>query len=339
MRNKMNFGVIGLGYWGPNYMRILNELPDVSLKYCCDLDKRRLTYSKEFHNTTMTSSYHDILRDEEIDAVIITTPSNTHYKIVKDCLKSGKDVLVEKPLALNSKEGRELIILAEKKNKILMVGHTYLFNPGIIMLKSMVDSGEFGELLYGIAMRMGLGPIRKSASVLWDLATHDISILVYLFGCPSSVSCIGQSYIQNGIEDYASINLRYQNKLNFSIYSSWFCPEKIRKMTIVGKSRMVVFDDVNKSEMIKVFRRTLDNKLLNYNPKYIDHQNIIRYGATEIPYIPQSEPLKNQVMHFIGCIRTRAAPKSDGNHGLKVIRIAQAAEKSFKKNGRPIEVE
>jgi len=335
----MNLGIIGLGYWGYNYLRILNELNNVSLKYYCDLDKRKIKKTWIYaNNAKITSSYQDILRDSETGIIIITTPPNTHYHIIKDCLEARKDVLVEKPLTLSVEEGEKIVNLARKKNKILMVGHTYLSNPGILKLKSLIDSGKLGDILYGIALRLGLSPIRKSASVLWDLASHDVSIALYLFGIPTSLSCIGESYIQRGIEDYANIVLRYQNKINFSIYTSWFCPEKIRKVTLVGKNKMAVFDDMNKSEMIKVFKKKLNSTLLNNSPTYIDHQNIVKEGTIEIPYIDQSEPLKNQINHFIECVRTRRTPRSDGEHGLKVIKILETAEKSLKNNGKMIKI-
>lgn len=334
----MNVGIIGLGYWGHNYLSILNQLGNVSIKYCCDFGKLGSKNIKYISNAKITSDYKDILRDPAVEAIIITTPPNTHYQIIKDCLEAEKDVLVEKPMTLNSKEGGEVVNLSKKKNKILMVGHTYLFNPGIIKLKSLIDSNEFGELLYGIALRLGLSPIRKSASVIWDLASHDISIALYFFGFPASVLCIGESYIQGGIEDYANLVLRYPNKLNFSIYISWFCPEKIRKITLVGKKRMVVFDDMNKFEMIKIYEKSLDFALLNDNPTYIDHQNIVREGSIEIPYIEQSEPLKNQIMHFVECVKARTLPRSNCNHGLEVVKILEAAEKSLKNNGQLIEI-
>ena len=157
-----------------------------------------------------------------------------------------------------------------------MVGHTYLSNPGIIKLKSLIDSNELGELLYGIALRLGLSPIRKSVSVVWDLASHDVSIALYLFGFPTSISCTGESYIQAGIEDYANMVLRYQNKINFSILTSWFCPEKTRKITLVGKNKMAVFDDMNKSEMVKIFKNTLDYTLLNNSPHILTTKTLLR---------------------------------------------------------------
>lgn len=334
----INIGVVGLGYWGPNYVRVLSEIEGVTLKYCCDLDENKLDKLKRFLNKVKTTTdYREILDDEEVDAVIITTPPNTHYKLIKDSLEHQKHVLVEKPLTDNLESAKEVVNLAEKLNKVLMVGHIYLFNPGILKLKTIINSGELGQLFYGIALRLGLGPIRKFASALWDLAIHDIYISMYLFDSkPISVSCSGESYLQDGTEDYVNVTLKYPNKINFSIYASWFCPEKTRKITLVGSKKMVVFDDINKTEMIKIFEKSLNLTLLNSTPEYVDHQMIVRQGDTRIPYIEQSEPLKNQVKHFIECIKTGKTPKSSGKHGLNVIKVLDAAEKSLKNGGKSV---
>jgi predicted dehydrogenase len=335
----INVGIIGLGYWGPKYIRVLSELGDVHLKYLCDLEKQKLEKSKGYlQNIKSVLDYQEILKDPEIKAVIITTPPTTHYKIIKDSLEAGKDVFVEKPLTLNSKEGEEVVNLAKKKNLILMVGHMYLFNPGIEKIKSLIEEKELGEILYGIALRLGLSPIRKSASALWDLATHDLSVFLHLFGFPSNLSCTGESYFQKGIEDYVSITLRYPNKMNFSIYVSWFCPEKIRKITIIGTKKTIIFDDMNKQEMVKIYQKSFDMSSLDILPTYIDHQNIVREDDTKIPFIQQSEPLKNQIIHFTECITTRKMPLSDGKEALNVIKILEAADYSLKNKGKIVEI-
>jgi len=331
-RDQLNLAVVGLGYWGPNYVRVLSEIERVTLKYCCDLDESKFDKLRRFlSNVKTTTDYKEILEDEEVDAVVITTPPNTHYRIIKDCLKHQKHVLVEKPMTDNLENAKEVVNLANKVGKVLMVGHIYLYNPGILKLKNMLETGEMGRVFYGIALRLGLGPIRKFASALWDLAIHDIYISMYLFKSkPISVLCVGESYLQDDIEDYVNLTLKYPNKINFSIYASWFCPEKARKITLVGSEKMVTFDDTNKTEMIKIFEKSLNLALLNSTPKYVDHQMIVRQGDTKIPYIEQSEPLRNQIEHFIECIKTGKTPRSCREQGLTVIEVLEAAEKSLK---------
>ena len=335
----MKVGIIGLGYWGPHYVRIINELADVDLAYCCDLDEKNLVKMKgRYLQGKFTVSHHDILHDPEVQAVIIATPPNSHYKLIKEALEAGKDVLVEKPLTLDTSLAKEVVDIANRNKRVLMVGHTYVFNPGIEKLREMIRQQQFGRMLYGTALRLGLSPIRKSASALWDLATHDISVFVHLFGKPLSVLCVGESYLQEGVEDYVNLILHYPNNVQFSAYASWLCPEKVRKMTFVGTKSMVVFDDVNKMETIKIFRKTIDLEAITTGSKFSDHQSMVREGDTEIPFIKQSEPLKNQMIHFLDCIRKRTIPQSDGLQGLEVVKVLEAAEQSLRSRGTSIEI-
>ncbi|WP_445475522.1 Gfo/Idh/MocA family protein [Methanococcoides methylutens] len=334
----MNIGVIGLGYWGPNYVRIINELNESIVEYCCDLDPNNLNKVNDLSASTKTTTdYMEMAKNPNIDAVVITTPINTHFKIAKDFLLNGKHVLIEKPFTNTSKEAMELIKIAEEKNLILMVGHVYAYNPGVQKLKEVINEG-IGDLYYVRAERMGLGPIRKHANALWDLGTHDISIATYLFdSMPESVSAEGVSYIQANVEDVAFLTLKFPNNVIYNIHSSWFAPEKIRKTTAVGSSSMIVFDDVNKSETIKIYDRSIDKSLLDSSPEYSDHQSIVSVGDIHIPLVEQSEPLKNQVKHFLECISKNKQPITDGYAGFKVIKILEAAEESLQNNGRRVQ--
>lgn len=337
----INVGIIGLGYWGPNYVRIVNELEQVKLESCCDLDKGNL---KKFTNlypfVKTTSNYKELISDERIDAVIITTPPHTHYQIAKDCLEKDKHVLVEKPLANNSNDAKDLVKISEQKGKILMVGHVYKYNPGIRKLKELISSGDLGDIFYITSERMGLGPIRKHGNALWDLATHDISIATYLLdSMPNSVNARGECYIQNGIEDLVFLTLNFPNKIICNIIASWFSPEKIRRTNVVGSEKMAVFDDVNKSEMIKIYERKIDKELLDATPEYSDHQLIVRFGNVLIPRIEQSEPLKNMVTDFCKCISENKKPLCDGLDGLNVVKILEAANKSLKNDGTRVNID
>jgi predicted dehydrogenase len=331
----IQFGVIGLGYWGPNYVRVINELEETKLKYCCDLEGEKLEKLEKLYNSIqITKNYKDVIQDPEIDAVVIITPPNTHYAIGRDCLEHNKHVLIEKPLATSSKDCKELIKLADEKKRILMVGHVYKYNPGVRKIKDLISNGEIGKIFYCSAMRIGLGPIRKHASALWDLAIHDVTIATYILNSlPDSVNAIGESYIQEGIEDVAFLTFNFPNKIKYNINVSWYSPEKIRETLVVGSKKMVIFDDVNKTESIKIFERKLDKGLLNSTPQYSDHQLIIKEGDIYIPRVDQSEPLKNQVKHFLSCIKNNEQPLSDGNDGLNIVRILEAAESSLKNNG------
>jgi predicted dehydrogenase len=331
----IQFGVIGLGYWGPNYVRIFNELDETKLKYCCDLEDDKLEKLEKCYNSIeITKDYRDMIQDPKLDAVVIITPPNTHYSIGRDCLEHDKHVLIEKPLATNSKDCEELIKLADEKKKILMVGHVYKYNPGVRKIKDIISSGEIGKIFYCSAIRIGLGPIRKHASALWDLAIHDVTIATYILNSlPDSVNAIGESYIQGGIEDVVFLTFSFPDKIKYNINVSWYSPEKIRETLVVGSKKMVIFDDVNKSETIKIFERILDKGLLNSTPRYSDHQLIVKEGDIYIPRVEQSEPLKNQVKHFIKCIKNNEQPLSNGNDGLNIVRILEAAERSMKNNG------
>jgi predicted dehydrogenase len=329
---KINIALVGLGYWGPNYLRILNEIYEVQIRYCCDLNVDKLEKIKQMYpSIDVTDDYRKIANDREVEGVIIATPLNTHYNIAKSFLKGGKHVLVEKPFTKTYVEGKDLIEIAQRMGLVLMVGHVYEFNSGIIALKEIIKKGDLGKIYYIKAERLGLGPIRKHASALWDLATHDISIVLYLLeDFPVEVYTNGGAYIQKDIEDFVNLNLKFRNNINCNINATWFAPEKVRKLIVVGSKAMVVFDDINKAEMLKIYKREVNGNLLNTTPTYYDHQNIITMGDIYIPNIKQSEPLKNQVLHFLDCIINSKKPVTDGQDGINVIKVLELAQKSIK---------
>lgn len=329
----INIGIVGIGYWGPNYIRTLNELKE-NIVCCCDLDTENLDKMKNLYSDiNITTNYLEMVNDPKIDAVVIATPLNTHFNITKDFLINGKHVLVEKPFTATTTEAMELTKIAKKKNVILMVGHTYIYNPGVKKLKEIMVN-KLGKLYYIRAERLGLGPIRKNANALWDLCTHDISIATFLLDAmPESVSADGACYIQKDIEDMVFLTLKFANNMLYNIYASWIAPEKIRKTTVVGSDAMVIFDDVNKAEMIKMYDRKINKTLLDSTPEYSDHQSIVSFGDIYIPNIEQSEPLKNQLKHFLDCISHNKEPITNGCDGLKIVKILEAAERSLDNKG------
>lgn len=327
----INVSIIGLGYWGPNYLRIFNKLKKSKIRCCCDLDERNLNKIKGLYSVVKTTKdYRKVAEDSNTDAVVIITPLNTHYEIAKYCLEKGKHVLIEKPFTSTFKQGKELMKIAENNDLILMVGHVYKYHPGIRRLKEIMKE-KLGVIYYISAVRVGLGPIRKHANVLWDLATHDISIATYLLdSLPIEVIASGESHIQKDIEDVIFLTLTFPKDVLYNIHASWIAPEKIRKTTVVGSNGMAVLDDVNKAEMLKIYERKVDKRLLDSTPEYSDHQSIVRFGNIYIPNIEQSEPLENQAFHFLDCILKKKRPFTDAQDGVNVVKILEAAEKSLK---------
>ena len=329
----INIGIIGVGYWGPNYVRIFNELEQSKISCCCDVDGAKpdqIKRTNPFIETT--KDYKDLLLASDVDAIVVSTPASTHYKIVKDCLVAGKDVLVEKPIALNSKDAEELVNTAKKEKRILMVGHTFVYNSVVQKLKDYIYNGDLGDIYYLHFSRTGLGPIRKDVNAMWDLAPHDISMLLYLLeDMPTEVSAKGQSYLQEGVEDVVFMTLRFPENILASIHVSWLDPYKIRRVTVVGSKRMAVFDDVNKLETLKIFDKGIDRYGEKSYADYGEFQLEIRDGDVHIPKIVMGEPLKNQCKHFIECVRERKEPLTNGEEGLKVVRILEAAQESLTK--------
>lgn len=328
MNKPLNMAIVGLGYWGPNYARIIHKLAEGNLLWCADLNEENLKKIKErYPNIKTTTNYGEIVADPELDAVLVITPVSSHYEITKCFLEKGKHVLVEKPFTETVEQAEDLTRLAKSKNLILMVGHVYLFNPAVSKLKELIETDQLGDVYYIKAERVGLGPIRKQASALWDLATHDVSVALYLIGIePIGVSAQGGAYLQNGVEDFVNLILRFPQKIFASTFASWYAPEKTRKTIVVGSKGMVVFDDVNKKETLKLYRRGIDTNLLNVTPEYHDHQNIVLMGKTETVLVENTEPLKNQVLHFIDCVVNKKQPLTDGRNGQRVVKVLRAAE-------------
>lgn len=332
--SKINIGVVGCGYWGPNHIRNFDELPEANLTTICDVDENRLQKLKTKYSYLETTSNFMTLLRNNVDAVVIATPVNTHYKLAKEALLCDKHVLIEKPITANSQEALELIELAEKRNLVLMVGHTYEYHPAVDFLREKVSCGELGDI-YGIdAERLNLGLFRPDVNVLWDLAPHDIGIILSLLNSqqPIAVSARGGYHADPDTCDVAYLEMLFSNGTTGHVHVSWLHPRKIRQVTIVGSKKMAVYDDISESEKIHIYDKGLaippneNGKCTNWPPTY-------RYGDVVIPFISNTEPLRAECNHFITCIKEGSRPKTDGFMGFRIITILEAADRSLCNGG------
>jgi len=336
---KLTFAIVGVGYWGPNFVRLLNSLKDISLKTVCDLNENNLSKIKEnYTDLITTTNINDILEDGEIDAVIVCTPLKTHYNIVKKLLEANKHVLCEKPLTFTTEESQKLIDISNKSNLKLAVGHIFEYNSCIEYIKNMLVEKSLGDIHYIHFKRTGLGPIRQDINSMWDLASHDISILLNLFEefKPKFVSAFGQKYIQEGMEDVVFLNIEFENKLIANIHVSWLDPCKVRSATFVGDKKMVVFDDLSLSEKIKIYDKGVSYQPSSY--EFSDFQLSMRDGGISIPNVKYDEPLKKEVLDFINAIKNNQTTIADGVKGREVVRILEAAQESLNNNFKRIEI-
>lgn len=324
MRKDLRFGVIGWGYWGPKIARNLDGLSQASVTMVADLDPSRLTsivVNQPWIKTT--TNFYEVL-ESNVDGVVISAPVRTHYRLAKEALLHGKHVLVEKPLTASVTEAEELLELARQKNLILMVGHTFEYSPAVNELRKLVQSGDLGKIYCVETERVNLGLFRNDTNVIWDLAPHDVSILLYLFGkAPERVNVQANAHLQSHICDIAHLDLEFADDMTAHIHVSWLHPCKIRRVTIVGDARMVVYDDTNPSEMIKIYNKGAD--------VHADPVVSYRYGAITIPHIDWVEPLRLECEDFAHSIRTGDKPRASGEVGLAVVRVLEAAQEALKK--------
>ncbi len=337
MKKQINLGLIGIGYWGLNYVRIFNETPKAKLKFACDLNSSRLKLvKKSYPDIILTSDYREIISNSEVDAVVVATPATSHHQIVKESLENNKHVLVEKPLTVNSKEALELAKLAEKNNLTLMVGHVFEYNQAVVEMKKIINKGILGNIYYLHFTRTGLGPIRQDVSAMWDLAPHDISILLYLLEEePSKVLAKGKWFIQKGIDDVVFITYEFKSGIIANIHISWLDPRKKREVTVVGSKKMMVFDDMDLTDKLFIYDKGVTKELVEGTLD--EFQLAVRVGDVYIPKINYKEPLKEECLHFIDCLLKNKKPKSDGWSGYQVVKVLESAEKSLKE-GKEIEI-
>jgi predicted dehydrogenase len=327
---------IGCGYWGPNLLRNLSTNPNCHVKWVAEESPQRQTYVKtNFPKTQITANWEDIVNDPEVDGVVIATPASTHYQLTKAVLKAGKHALVEKPLAMSTQEADELVSLAEETGRILMVGHTFLYNSAVRYVKEFIEKGELGEIYYIYSKRLNLGQIRSDVNAWWNLAPHDISILLYLMNgeLPSSVTAHGIDYIQPGIEDVVFATLTWENKVTAHIHVSWLDPGKIRQMTLVGSKKMLIYDDVS-DDKIKILDKGIDR--LPKIGERMDYDNVNNYqllqrtGDILLPKINFQEPLKIEISHFLECISENKESLTGKKHARDVVAILEMGYHSLK---------
>ena len=330
----LKVAVVGAGAWGRNLVRVFHQLPGVELARCCDADQgRRDTISQNYPGVAVTGDFDDIVADRSIDAVIVSSSAVTHYPMAKAALEAGKHVYVEKPLALSAAHAEEMAALADARKLKLMVGHLLLYHPAVEQLKKLVNSGELGEVFYVYSRRVNLGKIRQDENALWSFAPHDISVILHLLGeFPVSVSARGESYLQENIEDVVFVNMKFPNRKMAQLQVSWLDPHKVRKITIVGSKKMVVFDDTESAEKLKIF----DKGVTGVSYESYGDSITIRFGDIKIPHVTMTEPLRAECQHFIDCIEKDTQPLTDAADGVRVVRILEAAQRSMSGNGAPV---
>jgi len=320
-----NIAVIGCGYWGKNLVRNFYELN--SLYAICDIDEAKLkSLQEKYPKLIIYNDYKKLLQNSKIEAVVISTPAVTHYSLVKEALLSNKDVFVEKPIAINYKEGEELVSLAKRENKILMVGHILEYHPAIIKLKELISNGELGKINYIYSNRLNLGKFRTEENILWSFAPHDISIILYLLNeMPKEVSAHGGNYLNQNITDITVTNLDFPSGTKAHIFVSWLHPYKEQKLVVIGDKKMIMFDDVNPINKLSIYNHKID---------WIERLPVPRADEAKPLEVEKKEPLKLECEHFIECIISRKLPKTDGNSGLRVLKILEACQESLKENGK-----
>lgn len=336
--DRIGVGIIGSGYWGVNYVRSMSELPDIESVVVCEQRVDRLEeIGHKFPKVGLTTDIDEVLNKPGVGVVVICTPATTHYEIARRCLAAGKHVLVEKPITTRSTDAEELIGIAEKQEVTLMVGHTFIHNPAIGRLKAYLDEGDVGRPYYIYSRRTNMGPIRRDVNAVWDLAPHDISIFNYLLNSvPEWVSAVGARVLGNSHEDVGFASLGYPNGLVGHIHVSWADPFKVREIVVVGSDKRIVFDDLNALERVKVFEKGV--RTTPEASSYGEHQIQMRDGDIFSPRIEVSEPLKNQIVHFLECVTQGKRPITSAWDGLNVVRVMEAIDQSIEQNGAPVEV-
>lgn len=336
-RSPVRIGVLGFGQWGPNHVRNFSAMDGVEVVRVCDASPQRQAAARKFlRGLEVSADATAITRAPDIDAVVVATPTATHFALVKDALEAGKDVLCEKPLARTAAEGRELADLAARRDRILMVGHVFLYNPGVRHLKTDLDRGELGRIYYMDAVRTNLGPVRQDVGAIHDLATHDVSIFNFLLGTlPIEVSATGHSVIRAGIEDVGFLTLHYPQNVVCHAHTSWLNPRKVRQLTVVGDQKMAVWDDMNNLEPIRYYDKGVT---ADHYSSFGEFQLILRDGQITIPKVKLTEPLAVQDAEFIASVRTRRAPAADAPFALGVVQVVEAAMESLRNHGRAARV-
>ncbi len=331
--------VLGCGYWGMNYVRVLSELPDARIAGVCDQRTARLDeVARRYPLVPLTTDVDEAIGQEETDAVIICTEASTHHKIAKRALDAGKHLLVEKPLTIDAAEADELIEAADQTGRVLLTGHTFLYNEGVKHVKTLIDRGALGRMYYLYATRTNLGPFRSDVNALWDLAPHDVAIFNHLVGAvPLWVSAVGARALGNGREDVGFITLQYPGDVLGHIHVSWADPQKVRQCVVVGSERRIAFNDLEPVERVRVFDRGVKPSFQDGATTF-GEQLQVREGDITSPAVAVTEPLKHLCGHFLHCVRRGERPITPGLSGRHVVAVMQAVQTSVAEHGSPIAV-
>ena len=330
-------GVIGCGYWGPNLLRNFAETEAAELRWICDADEPRLAaMGRRYPAAQTTTDYQKLLSDPNLEAIAVVTPVATHFQIARAALMAGKHLLVEKPLTATEREAEELNDLAERNQRTLMVDHTFVYTGAVRKMKEIVASGELGELLYFDSVRINLGLFQKDINVLWDLAPHDLSIMDYLIDRqPDAVSAIGSCHIEPGIENIAYLMMHFDNDFIAHFHFNWLAPVKIRRTLLAGSRKMILYDDIEPTEKVRIYDKGVTTNRIDPD-READYQTLVSYRTGDVwaPKLDSTEALRHVVGEFLNSIRERRPPLTDGQSGLRVVRLLEAAQQSIKNGGQ-----
>ena len=331
--SEVRVAAVGCGYWGPNVIRNLDAVPGFDLRWVCDADPERLApVAARYPSTRATADLDELFDDASVDAIYLATPVSTHYDLTRRALRQGKHVLIEKPMATTVEQSEELAALAAANRLTLMVGHTFVFSPPVRKVKELLDSGLIGPIYYVETTRVNLGLFQKDVSVLWDLGPHDVSILIYWLGeVPTQVSARGRSYLGEALEDVAFLTLEFPSGILAQVQISWLAPSKLRRTSIIGRQRMIVYDDLEPVEKVKIYDRGVERQPASFG----EFQLTYRSGDILSPRLHTTEPLYLECEHFLHCIREGQVPDASPQSGVDVVRVIQAAERSLRCNGAP----
>jgi len=326
----VRIAVVGAGYWGVNLIRVFRQLG--CLESICDFSSERLTrLAGQFPDVRMENSYEAVLADPTVHAVVIATPAECHYEMARQALMAGKDAYVEKPLTLHCEEAEALTSLAEQRNRILMVGHLLEFHPAISRLKDLIDHGELGRLEYIYSNRLNLGKVRREENALWSFAPHDISVILLLMNqMPIQVAATGGTYLQPNIADVTVSTMLFHRGVRAHLFVSWLHPYKEQKLIVIGERRMAVFDDVRKTDKLQLYDKRID---------LVNGQFVAEKPSAQTVDFSSEEPLLLECLHFVNCVETRCAPKTDGHDGWRVLKVLEASQRSLSMNGEPVQLE
>ena len=332
-------GVVGCGYWGPNLIRNFRSLRDCALKAVCDMDQKRLSHMKRLYPEIETyTSFEEFLAKGGVDAVAVATPVRYHHPLALACLKAAKHTFIEKPMASTGAQCQELVEAAEARKLALMIGHTFLYSPAVRKIKQIVDSGDIGPIRYISSRRLNLGLFQKDVNVVWDLAPHDLSIIVHIMGeFPISVNCQGKANVTPGIEDVTNMSMGFPSGRFATIQSSWLDPRKVREMTIVGSRKMIVYDDIEPLQKIRIFDHRVE--VPPHYDTFAEFQYSYHYGDMYAPYLNQEEPLKVECQHFIDSIRGGTKPMTSGEDGWRLVQVLEASNESLRQKGACVPIQ